>query len=242
MLRVKPSNNIFQPAKNVVNIFGFTYSQVIKSYSEESKLENLKEEWAQKILSSLNVNLEVVGLPSEEKSLLMVGNHISYLDIPLLMSTAKNLSFVAKYELSRWPIFGQAAKKANTVFVKRDNQHSRLSVRSQVADEVKSGKRVVIFPSGTTSMSECKDWKRGAFSIAQAANAFVQPFRISYKQLRAVAYIDDDFFPVHLFNLSKYKNIDAKIEFHEPVKISDPIRDSEYWQNWARGFKNEKRN
>jgi 1-acyl-sn-glycerol-3-phosphate acyltransferase len=49
----------------------------------------------------------------------LVGNHLSYLDIPLLMQSSPNISFVAKEEVGRWPVIGAGAHALNTIFVKR---------------------------------------------------------------------------------------------------------------------------
>ena len=46
-------------------------------------------QWAQEIVSNLKVDLEISGEISENRSLIFFGNHISYLDIPILMSKVK---------------------------------------------------------------------------------------------------------------------------------------------------------
>jgi lyso-ornithine lipid O-acyltransferase len=219
-----------------VSIFTDTYRYLQMTKYGNRTLAELKFNWAQDILQKLNVELEVEGAVSDLASLIFVGNHISYLDIPLLMATAKNISFVAKQELKSWPIFGDAAKKTDTVFVNRADGNSRSSARIAVQEAVARGKRVVIFPSGTTSIHEDKNWKKGAFHIAHELGCFIQPFRISYESPRGVAYIDQDFFPVHLYNLCRYEKIRAKIVFHEPVRVKDPAWDCIYWNYWAKGL------
>ena len=49
-----------------------------------------------------------------------------------------------------------------------------------------------------------------------------------------MAYIDRDFFPVHLYRLFGVNKISAQIEFHDPVKIKNPESDSKYWQEWSK--------
>lgn len=225
-----------------VGIFARTYQYLQKSKIPDASVEELKLQWAQEFLSRLRVELEICGEISEQQSLLFLGNHISYLDIPLLMSTVRGLSFVAKEEISAWPVIGAAAKKVETVFVKRESGSSRKMARQSIQEALEKGQRVALFPSGTTCLYENKSWRKGAFEIAHEQDLFFQPFRISYSPLRAVAYIDDDFLPVHLYNLLGHERIHAKIEFHEPVKIKDPIADCEYWQNWTREFVDAGRN
>jgi 1-acyl-sn-glycerol-3-phosphate acyltransferase len=207
---------------------------ILKSYSPQYTIEELQKDWAQKTLTKFNVSLQVKGEVSHQRPLIFVGNHISYFDIVLLMQTVPGISFVAKKELASWPIFGHAARKTNTIFVKREKNQSRKEARQAILEALKEQKRVVVFPSGTTCLDENKSWRRGIFEIAQEAGVQVQPFRISYKPLREVAYIDDDFFPLHLMRLMRLKKIDAKIEFHSPVNISNPEQDSEAWRSWTK--------
>jgi 1-acyl-sn-glycerol-3-phosphate acyltransferase len=81
---------------------------------------------------------------------LVVSNHLTYLDILVICSTTPAV-FVAKREISGWPVFGWFAILAGTVFVDR----SRRSVVADVANEVKQalgeGALVVLFPEGTSS-------------------------------------------------------------------------------------------
>lgn len=178
-----------------VGLFAKTYHYLQKSKHPEASVEDLKLQWAKDMLSRLRIDLEISGKVSEQKSLLFLGNHVSYLDVPLLMSTVRGLSFVAKEEVRSWPVIGSAAKKIETVF-----------------------------------------------EIAHEKNLLFQPFRITYLPLRAAAYIDDDFLPTHLFNLFGLERIHAKLEFHDPVRIKDPVVDCEYWQNWTKSFVTARQN
>lgn len=210
----------------------FRYLQLAKN--PQASVEQLKTQWAQEVLSRLNVKLEVVGEVSSLNSLLFVGNHISYLDIPLLLATVPGISFVAKHEISQWPVFGAGAKQIETVFVKRENGDSRKAARRAIHAALGRGQRIAVFPSGTTCITEETPWRRGGFEIAYEQGSMIQPFRISYFPLRAAAYIDQDFFPVHLYNLFGHKSLEAKIEFHEPVYVKDPAGDCHYWHQWSR--------
>jgi 1-acyl-sn-glycerol-3-phosphate acyltransferase len=224
-----------QHFQNTVKVFTETYSYIKKTKNNFDNINDLKSDWARNILSRLNVEVQILGHPEAHDSMLFVGNHISYLDIPLIMSAATKISFVAKQELNSWPVFGSAARIIDTVFVKRSDKFSRLHAKKSVATALELGKRIVVFPSGTTCMHEHKIWKKGSFEIANELNIWIQPFRISYSPLREVAYIDNDFFPLHLYELCKHKKITAILEFHKPVKINNPIIDCAYWQDWSRG-------
>ena len=62
------------------------------------------------LLWLMNINVEVVGKSNlNNTTKLYVSNHLSYLDIPVLGSTL-NGRFIAKNEISNWPIFGYLSK------------------------------------------------------------------------------------------------------------------------------------
>ncbi len=220
-------------AHQTFNIFKDTYQHLRASSNDPQNLDSEKMAWADAILQRFNLELVRVGEVRLDPSTLFVGNHISYLDIPLLLSTIPGLSFVAKQEVSNWPLFGSGARKLDTVFVKRSKNASRKNAAEAIKANLIQGKRIALFPSGTTSIDSSKAWRKGSFELAASTNSWVQPFRISYSPLRAVAYIDDDFFPTHLFRLFSSGKIDATLEFHEPVKIKDPLQDCLAWQAWA---------
>ena len=162
-----------------------------------------------------------------------MGNHISYLDIPLLFLAAP-VTFVAKSELGKWPILGECMRLVNILFVERDKSSSRSQTALAVSKAIKEeDKSIALFPSGTTTLSEEKPWRWGAFRIAKEANVSVQPFRLRYTPLRETAYIDDDVFLFHFWRLLGKGKITAEIEFGEPFRVTDVAEDLKRVQNWT---------
>jgi 1-acyl-sn-glycerol-3-phosphate acyltransferase len=213
--------------RNYISILSGTLKRVAKINSLEKTgnlnkdiLHSTMKEWGIWLCKLFKIELHIVGVPSQENGVLFLGNHISYLDIPILMSVAP-VAFVAKNEVSNWPVFGAACRRVGTVFVKRGQGGSRKNAANTIAQKIISEKQsVVIFPSGTTTLDEKKPWKRGPFYIAMEANVPVQPFRIRYTPAREVAYIDDDFFPTHLWRLLSVKEpIKAYLEFGRLLKF-----------------------
>lgn len=226
--------NYFERFNRTAAVFTKTWTYLKLSEQPGNEIRTLKQKWAQDLLSHLNINLTVRGEIGQESPLLFIGNHISYLDIPLLIHLIPDISFVSKKEVSRWPVIGKAAEKIDTIFVSRECRSSRKSARLEISQSLsEQKKRVAVFPSGTTCLHEKKEWKKGIFEIAFEYKVPVQPFRISYKPLRPVAYIDDDTFLFHLMNLSAHQKIEAEIEFHPPVRLKDPLLDRLYWHRWT---------
>ena len=69
-------------------------------------------------LKIFNIKVNLVGKIHKERPGLLISNHASWLDIPIL-SSLTNISFIAKSEISKWPLFGFLAKLQDTVFVER---------------------------------------------------------------------------------------------------------------------------
>lgn len=186
------------------------------------------------MLKTLNVEVTTSGDSVERHPVILVGNHISYVDIPLLMKVAP-VVFVAKRQLQRWPIFGAAATSVGTIYVDRDSKGSRNSAIASILPALKeNGQSIAIFPSGTTTMDEAKPWRWGAFRLAKACRVPIQPFRIRYTPVRKAAYLLEDVFFPHLFNMLDGSVLKAHVEFHTPIEVSSPETDAAKWWEWSR--------
>ncbi|HEY8278163.1 MAG TPA: lysophospholipid acyltransferase family protein [Bdellovibrionota bacterium] len=195
----------------------------------------IKHSWATKQLEILATQVSVIGTPTTQRPAIFVGNHISYLDVLLLLSQVPDLSFVAKKELASWPIFGRGMKKAETIFVQRNSPESRAQVKEILRKALlEERKGMAVFPSGTTTLFEEKPWKNGSFRLAEELQVPLQAFRISYYPLRKAAFIDDDSLPVHLIRLLNYGPIYATIEFAEPVMVKNAVEAREWAHQWCR--------
>jgi 1-acyl-sn-glycerol-3-phosphate acyltransferase len=224
----------FRRASQVVS---HTYRHLSASESSLLSLTEQKRLWALDVLSLVKVRRKIIGEPLQDGPALIVGNHISYSDIPLLLSAAPHVSFVAKQELGKWPIFGWGARRLDTIFVERGNSAARRAVKDTLKEALLvHGKSIAVFPAGTTSIDERYPWKFGSFHLAQETKVPLQVFRISYTPLREIAYIDNDFFPAHLARAcSRSDGYLATLEFAKPVLITDVEADSRRWQEWSRG-------
>jgi 1-acyl-sn-glycerol-3-phosphate acyltransferase len=79
------------------------------------------QKWSADTLKLLGISVEVIGnidASTSNASRLLVANHISWLD-PLVIQTLQHSIFVAKQEVSRWPVVGHIAKGCDVVFVNR---------------------------------------------------------------------------------------------------------------------------
>ena len=211
----------FQSLLRVLCILGETWSYARKASRPGAKADLLKVSWAREMLRLLRVEVTVTGQPFSGHPAVFVGNHLSYIDVLLLMREVPGVSFVAKKELSSWPLFGSASRAAGTVFVDRACLGSRMRVKKELESALLEGRRLAIFPSGTTTLHEETEWKKGAFRLAADSGTPLQAFRISYSPLRKAAFLGNDGLLTHLFRACAGFPIKATLEFAEPVMVTD---------------------
>lgn len=105
--------------------------------------------WATLLCGILGARIEVDGSLPHGPAFLIT-NHVSYLDIPVLMSQT-GCRFVSKHEVADWPLIGLLAKRAGTLFVKRGHGPEAANVTLEGMQRAfADGDLVVFFPEGTT--------------------------------------------------------------------------------------------
>ncbi|MFS8042660.1 lysophospholipid acyltransferase family protein [Xanthobacter sp. AM33] len=186
------------------------------------------------LLKLLGVRVKVRGTPAPDRPLLLLANHASWIDIPVIGSLTP-LVFVAKSEVAGWPLIGLLAKFQRTVFVDRQRRHATGDVNRTIAERLQDGDPVVLFAEGTSSDGNRVLPFRSALvgavreAIADGAEVTVQPLAVSYVRLQGVPmgrlhrwvaawYGDMDLAP-HLFEVLRHGAIDVEVSFGDPVRI-----------------------
>ena len=76
--------------------------------------------WHRNVCRLYGIKIKVQGVPHQDGSVLFVGNHVSYLDIPVITSITP-VRFIAKKEVKSWPLFGLLATIQQTFFILIEN-------------------------------------------------------------------------------------------------------------------------
>lgn len=185
------------------------------------------------------IRVVTIGEPAKAEGLLMVANHTSYFDI-LVLSTAAQVSFVARADVVNWPLFGTLAKLQETVFVERTKRTQTGEARDQIRERLLAGDTLVLFPEGTSSDGNCVlPFKSALMGAVEAEigkddkglsrHVPVQPVSVSYVGLHGLPmgrenrplfawYGDMELVP-HLWEALVAGPIDVVIEFHPPMTI-----------------------
>ena len=107
--------------------------------------------WVNRVLLvALGVRVHVRGELAARRPLVLVANHLSWLDIQVLAALAP-VRFVSKAEVGSWPVIGWLARLSRSVFIEREKRGTVGAKAGEVAAALRAGDVVVIFPEGTTS-------------------------------------------------------------------------------------------
>jgi 1-acyl-sn-glycerol-3-phosphate acyltransferase len=145
---------------------------------------------ARAMLAVLGVDLVVRG-PAPRAGSLLVANHVSWLDILILLAVTP-ARLVAKGEVGSWPGIGRLAGRSGAIFIDRSRPKALPGTVAEVTAALRSGRTVAAFPEGTTYCGAGQGPFRPAlFQAAIDAQAPVVPVSIAY-DATAAAFIGDD--------------------------------------------------
>jgi len=130
--------------------------------------------------------------------MLLAANHISWLDVYVILATCP-CRFVAKSEVRQWPLVGRLAAATGTLFISRQSPRDAVRVVHQMTEHLQTGHTLAIFPEGTTSNGlQLLPFHANLFQAAISANAPVQPVAMQFSDeatgqpSMAPIYIDQD--------------------------------------------------
>jgi len=120
------------------------------------------------------------GLKWDQPAILMA-NHESYLDVPALIASCPSpIRFVARKEVFKTPVMGQAMRATGQVSIDRSNRDQAIATLSEAAKQISNGRTVLVFPEGTRSKDgEMKTFKKGGFMLALEAQVPIIPVGVS---------------------------------------------------------------
>jgi 1-acyl-sn-glycerol-3-phosphate acyltransferase len=190
-------------------------------------------------LRTIGVHVAVRGSPATERPLLLIANHASWLDIPVLTSILPVI-FVAKSEIARWPLFGLFAKLQRSVFVDRARRQATGGVNRVIASRLAEGDPVVLFGEGTAGdgnrVMPFRSALLGALREALGADrrGYVQPVSVAYTRLHGLpmgrqhrhfaAWYGEMNLLSHLSRVLREGAIDVVVTFGVPFEV-DPAAD-----------------
>ena len=98
----------------------------------------------------LGIRIHIDGAVVRDRPVLLVANHTTWLDIPVLSAVAP-VSFVAKKEVGTWPFVSSLARLQRSVFVDRTRRTAVGQAAGEILARLAQGDTVVLFAEGTSS-------------------------------------------------------------------------------------------
>lgn len=120
-----------------------------------------------RINSNWNITIEGAGKIDDRQPFIVVSNHLSNADIPLISNLPWEMKWVAKKELFEIPVLGRMMKWASDIPVDRKASNRRVHVFEKCSYFLEKNCSVMFFPEGTRSRDgRLKRFTMGAFDLA----------------------------------------------------------------------------
>lgn len=182
--------------------------------------------WHDRLLLILAVEVQAVGdLPSAPA--LLVSNHVSWLDIPVLGSLTQS-NFLSKDEVRRWPVIGWLAAACGTFFIRRGAGEAN-SIAEQIAAHLAADGLLTLFPEGTTTDgSEVRPFFPRLFAAAIQTGAPVVPVALRYhvngRLDTEAAYTGDQHLLTNLWIILSRPHTAVQVTYTPALQLGDVER------------------
>ncbi len=189
------------------------------------------------VCSIIGLVIKVEGELEQRRPLLLVSNHISYLDV-MILGAKTTAHFTPKSEMAKWPVISTICRVLDSVFIERSVDRIKES-RAKIIAALGKGEVLSLFPEGTTGDGRhLLPFKSSLFSIAEQkimtdvgeCELLIQPAVITYTSIGSlpidstqwpdIAWYGDMVLAPHVWQLLKLGRIDAKLTLLPAVTMS----------------------
>ncbi|MEA3194214.1 MAG: 1-acyl-sn-glycerol-3-phosphate acyltransferase [Betaproteobacteria bacterium] len=192
------------------------------------------------MLRRLGVELSVEGTPARTGPMLLAANHISWLDIVVLHASC-HCRFVSKADVKRWPLIGTLAAGGDTLFVERRSRRDAMRVMHEMAQALKDGDILAVFPEGTTGDGgTLLPFHANLLQAAISADSPVQPVALQFidgatgTRSRAVSYVGDESLLGSIWRTLCAEGLRADVAYGAPQRAGGRAR-----RAWAEDLRDE---
>jgi 1-acyl-sn-glycerol-3-phosphate acyltransferase len=184
--------------------------------------------WQGNLMRIFGFRIKRFGRP-HQGACLSVANHVSWLDITLIHSQ-RVVNFVAKSEISRWPLIGWLARRAGTIYHRRGSTDSLNAVADLMVQRLREAESVGVFPEGGSSTSfVVRTFHARIFQPALDAAIPVQPIALRYVRnaelAHSVPFREEESFLSNFLRLLGEAGADAEVHFLAAIdSLNQPRR------------------
>ena len=179
----------------VHSLYGAAICLLVFPFLSAPRRMQIVRRWSAQMLTVLGIRLQTSGT-ARSGPVLFVANHVSWLDI-LAINAVHPARFVSKSDVRHWPVIGWMVACGGTLFIERERKRDALRVVHQVAEALRAGETVAVFPEGTTADGHTLlPFHANLLQAAIVTEVPVQPIALRYSDRRhaishAAAYVGD---------------------------------------------------
>lgn len=183
--------------------------------------EQAVQQWAARTLQLIGIELQVSGEPMATGPVLLVSNHISWLDI-VVMHAAGYCRFVSKADVQHWPLVGSLATGAGTLYIERASRRDAMRVVHHMRDRLQAGDVVAIFPEGTTGDGRTMlPFHANLVQAAISADVPIQPLALRFVDASgapsfAPSFVGDETLVGSLWSTLSARSLVAQVRYGVP--------------------------
>lgn len=191
---------------------------------DESLDHRVIRAWSSGLMRVFGFRVRRIGSPLPGATM-FVANHVSWIDIQMLHSQ-RMMGFVAKREISSWPLIGWLAGRGETIFHHRGSTESLGGVLHEMLSRLRQGRSVGVFPEGGTRGGDgIGPFHARIFLAAVEAGVPVQPVALRYGEhgdaQKVVAFGPAENFLTNFLRLLGEPVRIAEVHFLEPIGPGD---------------------
>jgi 1-acyl-sn-glycerol-3-phosphate acyltransferase len=159
---------------------GFLIIKIVFPKLHQADRDARVHAWSGQMLRIVGIELQVIGQPPAGGPVLLVSNHISWLDI-LVIHASRHCRFVSKSDIKGWPVVNTLATGAGTLYLERGSRRDAHRVVAKMADHLREGDVLAVFPEGTTGDGiTLKPFHANLIQSAIEAAVPVQPMALKF--------------------------------------------------------------
>ncbi|MDA8454017.1 1-acyl-sn-glycerol-3-phosphate acyltransferase [Acidovorax sp. GBBC 3334] len=189
--------------------------------------------WSRALLAYAGIALEIRGTPPAGGPVVLVANHLSWLDISV-MHAARHCRFISKSDVQRWPVIGRLATAAGTLYIERNTRRDAMRIVRLMQEALQRREVLGVFPEGTTGDGTALlPFHANLLQAAVLADAPVQPVGLRFidratgRPSAAVLYVGDDTLVGSLWRVLRSDAITAVVHYGAPQHAAG--RDRRVW-------------
>ena len=172
--------------------------------------------WAAGSTRIIGVRPVLRGALPEDQGVLVVSNHLGYLDV-LAHGTFFKLRFAPKAEIRRWPFFGWLVALGSPVWIDRNNPRMAAEYERKFRETMEHGVSMLVYPEGTSTDGRhgLLPFKSTPFAAALSGRSRILPTLLFYRARSGAeesgSWHDDTPFAVHLWRVLGAKGVDIDV-------------------------------